>query len=324
MVKIQQHPVKAKFGLNDVPDELTIPGYAQHDHPNIPTASPGYVFRKEFVREIRAFLMEPAGDAMCITGPTGSGKTSGVTETAARLNWPVQEVTMHGRFEKSDLVGQFKLVSLNPGDIPSMTFVDGPLTTAMREGHILLINEFDLADPSELAGLNDVIEGRPLVIPENGGEVVKPHPMFRLMVTGNSTGSGDRSGLYQGIMMQNLAFMDRFRMTKVGYSEPKVEEQLLGNAVPKLPETIRKGLVRVANEVRRLFMGESGTGEDGVISLTMSTRTLIRWARLTMQFRGAPNALEYALDQSLLLRANEEERTAIIQLAQDVFGDQWR
>ncbi|MDV5469036.1 AAA family ATPase [Klebsiella pneumoniae] len=74
----------------------------------------------------------------------------------------------------------------------------------MREGHLLLINEVDLADPAELAGLNDVLEGRPLVIAQNGGEIIKPHPMFRVVVTGNSTGSGDASGLYQGVMMQNL------------------------------------------------------------------------------------------------------------------------
>jgi cobaltochelatase CobS len=90
----------------------------------------------------------------------------------------------------------------------------GPLAVAMREGHLLLINEVDLADPAELAGLNDVLEGRPLVITQNGGEIIKPHPMFRVVVTGNSTGSGDASGLYQGVMMQNLAAMDRYRFTK--------------------------------------------------------------------------------------------------------------
>ncbi|MDO6928722.1 AAA family ATPase, partial [Acinetobacter baumannii] len=87
-------------------------------------------------------------------------------------------------------------------------FMYGPLAVAMREGHLLLINEVDLADPAELAGLNDVLEGRPLVIAQNGGEIIKPHPMCRVVVTVNSTGSGDASGLYKGVMMQNLAAMD--------------------------------------------------------------------------------------------------------------------
>ncbi|MFW8217024.1 AAA family ATPase, partial [Klebsiella pneumoniae] len=134
----------------------------------------------------------------------------------------------------------------------------GPLAVAMREGHLLLINEVDLADPAELAGLNDVLEGRPLVIAQNGGEIIKPHPMFRVVVTGNSTGSGDASGLYQGGMMQNLAAMDRYRFTKVGYADEEAELSILGRVTPKLPENVRKGMVRIANQVRKLFLGENG------------------------------------------------------------------
>lgn len=203
-----------------------------------------------------------------------------------------------------------------------MKFMYGPLAVAMREGHLLLINEVDLADPAELAGLNDVLEGRPLVIAQNGGEIIKPHPMFRVVVTGNSTGSGDASGLYRGVMMQNLAAMDRYRFTKVGYADEEAELSILGRATPKLPENVRKGMVRIANQVRKLFLGENG--EDGQISVTMSTRTLVRWAKLSLAFRGAPNALEYALDQALLIRAAKEEREAILRVAKDVFGDQWR
>lgn len=46
--------------------------------------------------------------------------------------------------------------------------------------------------------------------------------------------------------------------------------------------------------------------------------------KLSLAFRGAPNALEYALDQALLIRAAKEEREAILRVAKDVFEDQWR
>ena len=94
----------------------------------------------------------------------------------------------------------------------------GPLSVAARDGHLLILNESDLMDPSELAGLNDILEGQPLVIAENGGEVIPPHAKFRVFATGNTAGSGDRSGLYQGTLRQNLAFMDRFRVIRVGLS----------------------------------------------------------------------------------------------------------
>ncbi|WP_140256651.1 AAA family ATPase, partial [Vibrio parahaemolyticus] len=99
-------------------------------------------------------------------GPTGCGKTSLICQVASRLNWPVQQITAHGRLELSDLIGHHTLVNGN------MTFVYGPLALAVKHGHLLIINEMDLAEPAELAGLNDILEGAPLVIAQNGGEII--------------------------------------------------------------------------------------------------------------------------------------------------------
>lgn len=323
-IKLHDYPVGKTFGFADVPNEVTALGYAPQQHPNIPNASNGYVFRREFLREFLNFLREPDGDAFFLTGPTGSGKTSGVTETLSRLNWPCQQITAHGRIELNDLIGQFKLVSSAPGATPEMVFVYGVLPTAMKYGHVLLINELDYADPSEISGLNDVIEGRPLVITENGGEVIKPHPMFRLVGTGNSAGNGDDSGLHRGIQAQNIAFMDRFRVSIVGYMDSESEERVLADAVPGLPKVIRQKLVEVANAVRTQFLGESGTGADGNLSITMSTRTLVRWAKLAYDFRQHQSPLQYALGQALTNRAEQSEKVAIEKIASGILGDQWK
>ncbi len=322
MQRTQEHPIGKTFGFPDVPDGATALGYAPNTHPNVPRHLPGYVFRREFQRELLAFLRAPGSDAMCISGPTGAGKTSGVTETLARLYWPCQSVTGHGRLELADLVGQFRLVSERPGLTPSMQFVHGPLPIAMREGHVLLINEFDYIDPGEIAGLNDILEGRPLVIPENGGEVVAPTPMFRVIVTGNSAGAGDESGLHRGVLAQNLAFMDRFRVSKVDYMDPATEVRILESAAPTMPAKLREKLVEVANGIRTQFLGESGMG-DGELPLTMSTRTLVRWAGLAMDFRLHPTPLAYALGIALTNRAEPAHRLAIEKIAEGILGDQW-
>ena len=149
-----------------------------------------------------------------------------------------------------------------------------------------------------------------------------PHTKFRFIATGNSAGSGDQTGLYQGVLQQNLAFLDRFRIIEATYAEPSVEEAILENVAPGLPEVFRQKMVKVAGDIRRLFIG--GTDGGAELSITMSTRTLVRWAKLSLAFRGAPNALEYALDQALLIRAAKEEREAILRIAKDVFGEQWR
>jgi cobaltochelatase CobS len=320
---IINYPIGETFGLNGVPDTLTTIGFEEGPHEQVPIATDGYVFRRELLRELLSFLKDPKGDAFFLSGPTGSGKTTGVTETLARLHWPCQQVTANGRFEFQQLVGQFKLVSRNHGEAPQMEYVYGMLPNAMKYGHVLLINEIDLIDPAESSGLNDIIEGRPLVIPENGGEVIHPHPMFRIIATGNSSGMGDTSGLYRGVMAQNIAFMDRFIVTKVQYIDAVDEEKILAQSVGKMPKKLREKLVEVANAIRKQFLGESGSGLDGQLSITMSTRTLVRWATLSFEFRQHPTPLQYALELALTNRAAPEEEEAILQIASGILGDQW-
>lgn len=316
----KKFPVGSTFGIQ-APAAMTVDGFEDASHPLIP-ANKDYQFRSEHLRDVLAFIANPYGDALYLTGPTGSGKTSLVCQVASRLNWPVHQVTCHGRLELNDLIGQFMLVS------GTMSFVHGPLAQAVRDGHLLILNEIDLMDPSELAGLNDIIEGQPLIIPQNGGEVIKPHPKFRLIATGNSAGQGDQSGLYQGVMQQNLAFLDRFRLMEVGYPSDLLEKAILTGVLGSMGVTVDavmgnliEKMIDVANEIRRLFVG--GSDGAGELSVTMSTRTLVRWTNLMIAYKRAPNALEYSLDRALTLRAEPAQREAIHRIAKDVFGDAW-
>ncbi len=47
-----------------------------------------------------------------------------------------------------------------------------------------------------MAGLNSVLDGSPLCITENGGELIKPHLMFRFVATANTKSCGADSGQY--------------------------------------------------------------------------------------------------------------------------------
>jgi cobaltochelatase CobS len=317
-----QLPLGATFGLSGVSEAAKATGFVG-DSPYTPKANPNYRFRKDHLRALWMFLQNPDGDAFYITGPTGSGKTSLVTEYAARVNWPVQQVTAHGRMEMQDLVGFYTLQSASEGETPSMRFQYGPLARAMRDGHILLINEIDLMDPSDLAGLNDVLEGRPLVLAANGGEVINPHPAFRVVVTANSRGQGDMTGLYSGIKAMNVASMDRYRMIEVGYPEADVELAILSKVAPVIPEPIAMQMVELANKVRNLFIG--GDSGEGSLSVTMSTRTLVRWAKLTATLSqlASEKPLSEALAMALLNRCQAEEAEAINRMAVLEFGDNY-
>lgn len=281
-----------------------------------PILDPDYLFH-DAMRELVVWFMNPS-DPLYVFGPTGSGKTSLIRQVAAKLNYPVFDVTGHGRLEFNDLAGHLTVEN------GSMRFQYGPLALAMKFGGLFLLNELDLLDPSTVTGLNGVLDGAPLCLPENGGELIPPHPMFRFIATANTNGAADDSGLYQGTLRQNLAFMDRFWLCEIGYPTAEAESQLLERLAPSLPADLRRTMVEYANQVRRLFTGEGDTQQPGeTIEVTFSTRTLIRWANLILRFqplaRLGVQPIAYALDRALGFRASRSTRALLHELGQRMF-----
>ena len=82
----------------------------------------------------------------------------------------------------------------------------------------------------------------------------------------------------------NLAWLDRFMLCEVNYPDAAVEKDLLVKLHPALPEHIVVKMVDFANEIRKQFIGASDSYTD-TIEVTLSTRTLLRWADLTLLFQ---------------------------------------
>lgn len=281
-----------------------------------PKADSNYVFHDSSRDIIVWFLTQ--NEPLYIYGYQGCGKSTCIKQLAARLNYPVFEITGHGRLEFADLVGHLSMENGN------MTFQYGPLALAMRYGGICLINEIDLTSPEIAAGLNGILDGSPLCIAENGGELIEPHPMFRFAATANTNGAGDDTGLFQGTQRQNAAFLDRFILCKMEYPKETVEKKLLQKRYPHLPAKVLEKMVDFANEVRRLFMGDTTVANyTNSIEVTFSTRSLLRWAELAERFqplsRQGIQPLSYALDRALGYRACNETRAMLHELVQRFF-----
>ena len=293
----------------------TVKGY---DAPNpfTPTINPNYIFH-EHSRDVVVWFIGNH-DPLYIYGATGVGKSTCVKQLAARLNYPVFEVTGHSRLEFPDLVGHLTVRNGN------MEFEYGPLALAMKYGGLFLLNEIDLLEPSTAAGLNGILDGQPLCIPENNGELITPHPMFRFTATANSNGGSDETGLYQGVQRQNIALMDRFMLCHMDYPSAQAENELLTRSYPNLPKMIREKMIKYANEVRQLFMGEKGDYANNAIEVTFSTRTLLRWADLTLRYqpllKQGIQPVSYALDRALGFRACRETRAMLHELVQRIFA----
>lgn len=208
LASLQPTDLDAGQVFNGKPSGTAIRGYAIASA-YTPAIDSGYVFH-ESSRDMVVWFLGLRGP-LYVFGPSGCGKTSCIKQLAARLNYPVFEVTGHGRLEFADLIGHLTVRDGN------MVFEYGPLALAMRYGGIFLANEIDITPPEVVAGLHGILDGSPLCIAENGGELIAPHPMFRFTATANTNGGGDESGLYQGTQRQNLAFSDRFILCEMGY-----------------------------------------------------------------------------------------------------------
>ncbi|MDD2878611.1 MAG: CbbQ/NirQ/NorQ C-terminal domain-containing protein, partial [Acidiphilium sp.] len=159
------------------------------------------------------------------------------------------------------------------------------------------------------AWLHRLRDERRVLVPETG-ELVTAAPDFRLAVTANTLGQGDDTGAYRGTKAQNLALLDGFTVIKVGYMDADDEHDVvmksLGqNGNPTMAQAI--GVMRqVAEGVRKNF-------EEGSMDITVTTRTMIRWAALASGLApiyGSKSVLEGARF-AFLNRANETDARTI-------------
>lgn len=274
-----------------VPDELT------------------YQFQKVAPAVIDSVL---AGDKVLLTGEAGTGKTSMIEQIAARINQPVLRVNLNGETRLGDFIGRITVVSGEGGSVTQWN--DGILPTAMKMGYWLILDEVDMGEPNILSLLHPVLEpnGR-LILKENAGEEVKPHPNFRLFGTANGVGKQqDRADAYAGVNQMNEAFMDRWHVIAMPHMDEKTEIKILKDRLPLLLPKHAKQIVKFANLIR------SGA-ENAVVNMTFSTRRCLQWAEKTAMYRHPMKAaLAVFMD-----KASKEDTEVLTKLVGTVFGERY-
>jgi cobaltochelatase CobS len=79
-----------------------VKGYAEAT-PFTPAVDANYIFHEQ-VRDIAVWFIDRS-DPLYVFGPPSVGKTSVIKQVAARLHYPVFEITGHNRLEFQDMVG---------------------------------------------------------------------------------------------------------------------------------------------------------------------------------------------------------------------------
>lgn len=298
--------VKEVMNASGKPIQVTVLDREQMDDQDvamIPDIDPNYVFNLDVLRTL--ILGFERNIPMYLWGHAGTGKTTIYEQVCARTNRPLIRVQHTANMEETHVTGQYVLRD------GATIFEEGPLMMAMRRGWVYLADEYDFAQPSVLSVYQPVLELKPLTVKEAPitQRITRPHPSFRIVGTGNTNGTGDETGLYQGTLQQNAANYERFGITeKMPYMAPELETKVVSRQANIAQEDAMR-LVDFANRVRAEF----GAGK---LNNPISPRTLI-FAGVVGKAR---RSMKVGIEKAFINRLAVVDQVAATELAQRVFG----
>ena len=237
---------------------LTLPVNRDNKSPYIPQAGD---FRNvnHIIEQVSICIKEKF--PTLLIGETGTGKTSLVRYLAGKTNNGFRRVNHNGGTTVDDIVG--KILVNKDGTY----WIDGVLIEAMRNGDWFVADEINASSADILFVYHSLLDDDGyVVLPENGGEIVRPHPNFRFFATMN------QSTDYHGVKELNKALMSRFIVIKTDFPNPDVESGIISNRTG-IPMDVAKNLVKFAVDIR------SAKAKDK-IQFVLSTRDLIMWAQM--------------------------------------------
>ena len=248
-----------------------------------------------------------------IHGYHGTGKSTHITQVAARLNWPCMRVNLDSHISRIDLIGKDAIIVKDGKQITE--FQEGVLPWSIQNPVALIFDEYDAMRPDVAFLMTKVLEAEGGLTLLEKNKVIKPNEYFRLFATANTIGLGDTTGLYTGTQQINQAQMDRWNIvTTLNYLSLDKEMEIilsknknLNN--PKGKETV-SNMIKVASLTRKGFIA-------GDISTVMRPRTVLHWAENLEIFKD----IGYAFRVTFLNKCDETEKNAISEYYQRCFGE---
>lgn len=174
------------------------------------------------------------------------GKTTVCQLGATLQQKQLLSINCHLHTEAADFLGGLRPVrsTADPDSSRFFEWVDGPLVRAMKEGHVLLVDEISLADDSVLERLNSVLEvERSLLLSEKGGgidttrdsiEQIVAKEEFRLVATMNPGGDYGKKEVWSLHTALVIHMARRFSDVKISCRFP---------ALARPPKSLHRNLV---------------------------------------------------------------------------------
>ena len=223
-----------------------------------------------------------------LKGPTGCGKTRFMEYMAWRLKRPLITVSCHDDLTASDLVGRFLVKG------GETTWVDGPLTRAVRAGAICYLDEIVEARKDTMVVIHPLADDRRNLPVEKLGTLIEADENFCLAVSYNPG--------YQSVLKDlKQSTRQRFVALEFNYPTPELERKIVA-AESKVDGTMAEQLVKFAHMTRNL----KGSGlEEGA-----STRLLVHAGKLIASGISATSACRTAIAEAI---TDDEEMLAAVQ-----------
>ena len=248
-----------------------------------------------------------------VHGYHGTGKSTHITQVAARLNWPCLRINLDSHISRIDLIGKDAIIIKNGKQVTE--FKEGILPWAFQNPVALVFDEYDAGRPDVMFVLQRILESDGYFTLLDKNKVVKQNEYFRLFATANTIGLGDTTGLYTGTQQINQAQMDRWNIvTTLNYLSLEKEMEIILAKNKNLNST--KGKEKVANMIKVASLTRKGF-MAGDISTVMSPRTVLYWAENSEIFKDTG----YAFRVTFLNKCDDVEKNTIAEYYQRCFGE---
>ena len=220
--------------------------------------------------------------SVLLKGPTGTGKTRFVEHMAHQLDLPLITVACHEETSATDLTGRFILKG------SETLWQDGPLTTAVRNGSIIYLDEIAEARPDVIVAIHSLTDHRRYLFLDKLPEEIKAADTFMLVASYNP-------GYQRGFKELKPSTRQRFVSLAFNYPDEKLEQEIVENESGIDPSNSKR-LVKIANKIRNL-------NELGLME-TVSTRLVVDSAKLIKS--GLPKRLSVEVGMIQPLTDDEE------------------
>ncbi len=213
----------------------------------------------------KALAAVSSGKNLMIEGPVGVGKTILAVAVAQHLGRPIFRVDGDERYTEQKLSGWFDPpIVLEKGYVPE-AFIPGPLTSAMREGGVLFMNEMNRMPEGVQNILLPAMDEGIIEIPRIG--TVRSVPGFVVIGTQNPREFVATTALSE-------ALSDRFELLLLDYQSEAEEVEIVRKNFPKASEELIDRAVWITRRTRSHPNIRRGASVRAAMSIVRMSETL--------------------------------------------------